>query len=84
MNSSTNVVSIGDPPLGNTVTSTAWLDQSPAYTQWYQPYYSYPVYQRDQVAELKAWLDGYMESGKLTEKKLARIQKKLEEFTGAL
>lgn len=44
---------------------------------WYP---SYPVIQNDEVRELKAWLEGFMESRKMTEHNLKKIQDKLEEF----
>jgi len=44
---------------------------------WYP---SYPVIQNDEVRELKAWLEGFMESRKMTESNLKKIQDKLEEF----
>jgi len=32
------------------------------------------------LGELKAWLEGFMESRKMTERNLKKIQDKLEEF----
>lgn len=42
---------------------------------------SYPIYQKDEVIELKAWIDGFLENRKLTEKNLKRVRDKLEEFS---
>ena len=51
--------------------------QCPAYS-WYP--YSYPVTQRGEVAELKAWIEGFMDGRKMTERNLKKIQDKLQEF----
>ncbi len=57
-----------------TITSPSWT--------WYPNYlHTYPVYQRDRVAELKAWLDGYSTDRKMTEKALKKIRAKIDEFT---
>jgi len=44
---------------------------------WYP---SYPVTKRDEVSELKAWLEGFMTGRKMTERNLKKIQDKLQEF----
>ncbi len=45
---------------------------------WYP---TYPVYKTDEVAELKAWIEGFMDGRKMTERNLKKIQDKLEDFT---
>ena len=82
---STNVVSIGDwtgTTSGGTTTTGGWVDVNLPYqtnTTWY-PSYPYPVYQRDRVSELKAWLDGYCTDRRMTEKVLKKIREKIESF----
>ena len=49
---------------------------------WYTYYPLSPTVEIDDVAELKAWLDGYLDGRKLTEKALKRIRQKLEDFSG--
>ena len=63
---------------GTTTTTNAWYpDSTTGYqTYWYPSY----VYKTDEVAELKAWLDGFMTGRKMTERNLKKIQEKLEDF----
>lgn len=63
----------------STNTGYVWIEPSTG-TQtisWYPNYYP----QKDEVAELKAWIDGFMTGRKLTEGNLKKVQDKLDEFT---
>ncbi len=79
--------------VGTDATSTVTIQNVCGHCgQWYQGYHQCPPYnwhqnwypvqwQKDgEVAELKAWLDGFMTSRKMTERNLRKIQEKLEEF----
>lgn len=57
-----------------------WPCQCHQHHHWY-PQYTYTITEPDKAALLKAWLDGFMTDRKMTEKALARVRKKIEEFT---
>ena len=82
---STNTITVS----GGTASGMGVYDQNyyywPNYSSpnyWYPQYMPSPVVEVDEVAELAAWLDGYLDGRKLTEKALKRIRQKLEDFSG--
>jgi len=83
LTTSTNTACGGDfPPQCLTCGTCHWgLCNHMSWTPNYF-YPVYPTYQKDEVAELKAWLDGFWENRKMTEKNLKRVRDKLEEFCG--
>lgn len=74
-----NVIPLGET---NAATDGAVYQCWPNTTTTIWPYYpACSCNHEREVGELKAWLRGYMEGRKLTEKSLKRIREKLAEFT---
>ena len=78
---------------GNTITVTGgqsnycgscgvWHSGWHQCTSWYPQYVFPPAPQVDEVRELKAWIDGFMDGRKMTERNLQKVRDKIEEFCG--
>lgn len=75
----TNIINFENqtyPPYCGTCGYSHWGSCGGTSTYWYP----YRTSENNEVAELKAWIDGYMEGRKITEKSLKRIREKLQEF----
>ena len=57
-----------------------WYQPRTTGDYWYPSYALSPIINNDEVAELKAWLDGFMVNRKMTEKNLKIIKERLDDF----
>lgn len=82
MSTASNVVWIDNSTPCDTITISDgttgdwWYPTNTTAGRWYPYSYAAP----DKVRELSAWLDGYLDGHKLSEKSLKRIRAKLDEF----
>ena len=78
VDASTSTVTIQNV-CGNCGQSYMGYHECLPYWSWYP---SYPAVQKDEARELKAWIEGFMDGRKMTERNLKKIQDRLKEFLG--